>query len=49
MRDGLIVTVIFAIMAGAFIIFQIWTIIVAKRAREEIQGEETQEVVFNTA
>ena len=29
----------FMILYVAFILFQIWTIIVAKRAREEIQGE----------
>ena len=34
--------IIFVIFVGALILFEIWTIIVAKRAREEIQGEGTK-------
>ena len=40
-EDGLAFAVIFAIIAGVFILFEIWTIIVAKRARAEIHNEAT--------
>ena len=41
--------IVFIIFVGALILFKIWTIIVAKKAREEIQVGGTEGVVFNKA
>jgi len=41
--DGLGLAVLSVIIAGIFILFEIWTIIVAKRARAEIHKEATGE------
>jgi len=41
--DGLGIVVLSVIIAGIFILFDIWTIIVAKRARAEIHKEATGE------
>jgi len=42
-EDGLGLAVLSVIIAGIFILFEIWTIIVAKRARAEIHKEATGE------
>ena len=48
-HGGNIATVYLILVTGALLSFEIWAIIVAKRARDEMKGEGIEAVVFNQA